>query len=215
LHRQPCQFARFFLVDIGDAPRGRFGLDWPVVRFGLRIGWNNPDLGLELANLRHNCGNGSHAEVPSRRLRRDTMFARVILHAREGPVKGQDFVLENGTDCVLGRSADCSVQFADPFAVVSRHHCRIKVFAPTVHIQDLGSRNGSYVNGKMIGQRRKEQMFPEALLEEQAEYSLWQGDTLRVGDTIHQVELDPPPPCAEAEAREQQKLWSGACAVCR
>jgi pSer/pThr/pTyr-binding forkhead associated (FHA) protein len=148
--------------------------------------------------------------------RRDIMlFERVILHATEGSMKGQDFVLENGTNCILGRDLDCLPCLTDPLSLISRHHCRIKVYAPLIRIQDLGSRNGTYVNGEMIGQRSSGQTLEEALREEHTEQPLWQGDRLRLGNTVFEVELDPPPPCAEVQARDQQKLWSGGCAACR
>lgn len=143
------------------------------------------------------------------------MFNRVILQLTEGELKGKTFVLENETDYILGRSLDCSLSLEDPLYRVSRHHCRIMVFAPYVRIQDLGSLNGTYVNGEKIGQRRKDQTFEEAMQEEQVDYPLWQGDKLRIGDSTFEVEFDPPPPCAEAEPRDPEKLWSGGCAACR
>jgi pSer/pThr/pTyr-binding forkhead associated (FHA) protein len=142
------------------------------------------------------------------------MFERVILRVTEGLLKGKEFVLENGTDCILGRAQDCSPCLFDPLFKTSRHHCRIKVSAPAVCIQDLGSRNGTYVNGEMIGKRGKKQTFEEALQEEHVEHLLWQGDKLRIGDNLFRVELDPPPPCAESEARDPEKLWTTECVSC-
>lgn len=143
------------------------------------------------------------------------MFERVILHATEGMLKGQTFVLENETSCILGRSRDCSLRLPDTFYMVSRYHCRIKVSASLVHIQDLGSLNGTYVNDVKIGQRGKEQSFEEARQAEQAEHPLWHGDEVRIGCHAFRVEFDPPPPCAAAEVRDQERLWSGDCAACR
>jgi pSer/pThr/pTyr-binding forkhead associated (FHA) protein len=88
------------------------------------------------------------------------------------------------------------------------------VSAPTVRIQDLGSLNGTYVNDEKIGQRVKGQSFEEALQEEHAEYPLDDGDKLRIGDTIFQVEFDPPPPCPAAESRDQEKLSVCDCVSC-
>ncbi|HEY7326773.1 MAG TPA: FHA domain-containing protein [Gemmataceae bacterium] len=139
------------------------------------------------------------------------MFERVILHVTSGPMMGQDLILKNGADCTLGRSTDCSLCIADPFALVSRRHCRIKVSAPLVRIQDLGSLNGTYVNGEKIGQRGREEPFEKALTREHTEYPLWQGDKLQLGNAVFQVELDPPPSCAEAETRNQEELWSSEC----
>lgn len=142
------------------------------------------------------------------------MFLRVILHATEGPMKGQDFVLDNGTDCILGRDTDCFARLPDPLALISRHHCRIKVSAPSVRIQDLGSRNGTYVNGENIGRRDKAQTIEQALREQHREYPLWQGDKLQLGATLFEVEFDPPPPCTEEEVCDPEKLWSSDCTAC-
>lgn len=143
------------------------------------------------------------------------MFEYVILHATEGEVEGQDFVLENETICTLGRSRECSHHLPDACCLVSRLHCRIEVFAPLIHIQDMGSLHGTYVNGVKIGQRRKEQSVEEALQAEHAEHPLWDGDELRIGPHVFRVEFVPPPPCAEAEVRDPEQLWSGCCPACR
>jgi pSer/pThr/pTyr-binding forkhead associated (FHA) protein len=131
-----------------------------------------------------------------------------------GERKGQEFVLGNEADYILGRSRDCSLLLPDPHLLISRYHCRIKVSVPFVAIQDLGSLNGTYVNGEKIGQRDKGQSFEKGLQEEHAEYPLWDGDQLRIGDNVFQVEFDPPAPCAAAEPCDQERLWSCDCASC-
>ncbi|HWG42704.1 MAG TPA: FHA domain-containing protein [Gemmataceae bacterium] len=141
------------------------------------------------------------------------MFERIILRATNGERKGQEFVLENEADYVLGRSRDCSCVLDDPFCLVSRRHCRIEVHAPFVRIQDLGSRNGTQVNGTNIGRREKGQLF-EALQARHAEHLLDDGDTLQIAGYEFQVEFEPTPPCAVAEPRDQEKLWSCDCASC-
>jgi hypothetical protein len=45
------------------------------------------------------------------------MFERIILHALNGNRKGQEFVLENEADYVLGRARDCSCVLDDPLCV--------------------------------------------------------------------------------------------------
>jgi len=48
----------------------------------------------------------------------------------------------------VGRDLDCAIRLDD--AGVSRHHLRVVRRGPNVFVEDLGSRNGSYVNGKAI-----------------------------------------------------------------
>ena len=142
------------------------------------------------------------------------MFERVILRATNGEWKGQEFVLENEADYILGRSRDCSCVLDDPLRLVSRRHCRIKVHAPFVRIQDLGSRNGTRVNGVSIGRREKDQLFADFLQEGHTEHPLDDGDTLQIADYEFQVEFEPASPCAAAEPRDQERLWTCDCASC-
>lgn len=142
------------------------------------------------------------------------MFAQVILRGLKGGLQGQTLVLEDGMRYILGRSQDCSLRLPDSQLLVSRYHCRIKVSAPFVTIQDLGSLNGTYINGGRIGQRDTERSFAGELLEKHAEYLLWDGDQLRFGENVFQVEFDPPVSCAAAEPRDQEKLWSCGCSLC-
>ncbi len=59
---------------------------------------------------------------------------------REIAVKGPKFFIGRAEDCHLRPASD----------QVSRHHCVILVAADAVSIRDLGSRNGTFVNGKQI-----------------------------------------------------------------
>lgn len=142
------------------------------------------------------------------------MFERIILRALNGHRKGQQIVLENEADYTLGRARDCSCVLEDPLYLVSRRHCRIEVHAPLVRIEDLGSRNGTRVNGANIGPREPGALFEDSLQERHAEHWLEDGDTLQIAGYEFQVQFDPMPPCAAAEPRDQEKLWSCNCALC-
>ncbi|MEZ5455052.1 MAG: sigma 54-interacting transcriptional regulator [Lysobacteraceae bacterium] len=52
---------------------------------------------------------------------------------------------------VLGSAADCELHL--PFPTVSRHHARLHVAADGIHIEDLGSSNGSFVDGQRLAGR--------------------------------------------------------------
>lgn len=49
---------------------------------------------------------------------------------------------------LLGRGTDCDLRLVDPG--VSRHHAEIRVEGPEIVLVDLGSTNGSFVNGNPI-----------------------------------------------------------------
>jgi pSer/pThr/pTyr-binding forkhead associated (FHA) protein len=143
------------------------------------------------------------------------MFDRIILSATNGESKGMTFVLENERDYILGRDADCSFVIADPFRLVSRRHCRIEVHAPFVLIQDLGSRNGTQINGRSIGRQRKRQLlFEDALPEVYGEHPLEDGDILQLAGYDFRVEFDPPSPSTATEIYDREHLGSGICAAC-
>src|SRR4029079_3320344 len=54
--------------------------------------------------------------------------------------------LEDGGEWVVGRDAECAIAVDD--AALSRRHAVIRRRGPAVVIEDLGSRNGTTVNGK-------------------------------------------------------------------
>jgi diguanylate cyclase (GGDEF)-like protein len=68
-----------------------------------------------------------------------------------GPQLGRRFPLEPG-EAVLGRSSDCDLLV--PLDGVSRRHCRFRVEPGRVTVQDLGSKNGTWINGERLTRRR-------------------------------------------------------------
>ena len=66
---------------------------------------------------------------------------------------------------VIGRAADAAIQVESPG--ISRYHARILVAHGTATLEDLGSKNGSYVNGALVTARR-----------------LSDGDEIRLGVTV-------------------------------
>ena len=63
-----------------------------------------------------------------------------------GPLKGERFAL--GDVCILGRSFDADVRIDD--LTVSRHHAKFTRTAGGTVVVDLGSGNGTFVNGERI-----------------------------------------------------------------
>jgi DNA-binding winged helix-turn-helix (wHTH) protein len=55
--------------------------------------------------------------------------------------------LEDG-ESVIGRGGDCTVRV--PMHGVSRHHARIRIEGPQAVIEDLGSKNGTFVRQRRI-----------------------------------------------------------------
>ena len=61
-----------------------------------------------------------------------------------GPQAGLTYVLADGENLV-GRGSDCDIFLGD--VTVSRHHARFVVDGDTLRVADMGSTNGTYVNG--------------------------------------------------------------------
>jgi hypothetical protein len=76
---------------------------------------------------------------------------------------------------LIGRSEECDIR---PLSEeVSRRHCAVIVGPADVWVQDLGSRNGTYVNGQRIDAKTK----------------LADGDLIRVGSLELKVSCEAPP----------------------
>ncbi|SED10057.1 Serine/threonine protein kinase [Amycolatopsis tolypomycina] len=75
--------------------------------------------------------------------------------------------------CTIGRAPDCGFRIAADHKV-SRRHCRVDVGPVSVTVHDLGSRNGTFVNGTAHDT-----------------VELHDGDELRIGDTTVRVSLFP------------------------
>jgi EmrB/QacA subfamily drug resistance transporter len=65
-----------------------------------------------------------------------------------GPHTGKMFAVRDGA--VLGREAPADVVLADTSQEISRRHARISVHEGQTMIEDLGSTNGTYVNGELL-----------------------------------------------------------------
>ena len=64
-----------------------------------------------------------------------------------GPMANKEFTV--GREATLGRGQGCQVQLADP--MVSQLHARLFRSDRGLHIEDLGSTNGTYLNGSKVG----------------------------------------------------------------
>lgn len=73
------------------------------------------------------------------------MFLRI--HIPCDPVPTEPAAVSIPT-CVVGRAADCDLQLPHP--TVSRRHCEISQCDENLTIRDLGSSNGTYLNGHLI-----------------------------------------------------------------
>eukprot|EP00913_Durusdinium_trenchii_P023482 g22060.t1 len=66
------------------------------------------------------------------------------------------------SDTVIGRSADCNLRIASN--EISRRHCRVTVNDTGVFVRDLGSSNGTFINGNRIEPEIDVAISPESEL---------------------------------------------------
>jgi pSer/pThr/pTyr-binding forkhead associated (FHA) protein len=69
-----------------------------------------------------------------------------LLIAQTGPLDGQRWKIN--APLTLGREKDC--QIIIPLRQVSRHHSRVSPSPDGAIIEDLGSKNGTYLNGSLV-----------------------------------------------------------------
>jgi predicted component of type VI protein secretion system len=85
---------------------------------------------------------------------------QVVLHVTNGKSNVRQVQLRS--DTLIGRSTECYLRIAS--LLVSRQHCQITVKDSRVSIRDLGSSNGTFVNGRQIPKDKSIDLLPGSLL---------------------------------------------------
>ena len=127
------------------------------------------------------------------------MTARVILKATRGNLGGEEFVFTGRTHRVLGRADGCSLRVPGDDLTVSRYHCLLEIDAPVAWVEDLGSRNGTFVNGESIGGQDWGRPTAEISPPKASPRLLVNGDELHIGGNVFEVVIDETP-CATADS---------------
>jgi pSer/pThr/pTyr-binding forkhead associated (FHA) protein len=105
---------------------------------------------------------------------------------------GTEYVFDEPCQPVIGRANDCTIQLPTNFrfAEVSRHHCLLDIDPPAIRVRDLGSLNGTFVNGEVIGQPRINRAPEEKRANASTTRELKGGDQLQVGTLVFRVGVD-------------------------
>ncbi len=77
---------------------------------------------------------------------------RLSLRFLSGKHQGSEYVLADPTDVVVGRSSDVDLILIE--GMVSRRHARFQLEQAVLEVEDLGSTNGTFVNGDRVRRRR-------------------------------------------------------------
>jgi hypothetical protein len=102
---------------------------------------------------------------------------------------------------------------------VSRHHFILEVNPPDARIRDLGSMNGTFVNGKKYGGREEYETPEEGAKRKYPEISLKNGDSITVGETVLNVSIEAPMFCCECgteitDPAREKHIWIGGTFIC-
>ncbi len=118
------------------------------------------------------------------------MAISVTLTVLTGPHRMQTFGFREGSKCLIGRSCECQVNLSgsNRDMLISRRHCLLEIDAPTVFAIDLGSRNGTFVNGRRIAPQQDD---PPGQEPDAGRRPLEDGDILTVGGTSLRISILP------------------------
>jgi pSer/pThr/pTyr-binding forkhead associated (FHA) protein len=95
-------------------------------------------------------------------------FKLLVVH---GEPRGKCLLFPSG-EYMIGRGEECHIRLNCDW--ISRQHCMLNVSRNEVHIRDLGSTNGTLVNGhRLLGER-----------------SLVDGDMLQLGPLVFEARLE-------------------------
>ena len=109
--------------------------------------------------------NGSAGKVKTPRLRSRGGPATRLVVDRPLTQKGTSFDI--GAEATVGRAAGCHIALPDD-TFVSQLHARVFERSGQVYVEDLGSTNGTYVNGHRVS----------------TPTPMHRGDSLQVGSTV-------------------------------
>ncbi|HQX57158.1 MAG TPA: FHA domain-containing serine/threonine-protein kinase [Pyrinomonadaceae bacterium] len=117
------------------------------------------------------------------------------LNVVAGPQTGRSFTFDQHDTFMIGRSDDA--QFCLPHdRFFSRHHCLIEIAPPQAFLRDLGSTNGTFVNGLRV----------------ETAY-LRSGDRIQGGETVLEVEVSADPAEVALAARMGNQTHPSEVAV--
>jgi serine/threonine-protein kinase len=114
---------------------------------------------------------------------------RITLSVTEGPHKGRQFAFAGHDTFIVGRSTRAHFQLPAKDRFFSRLHFLVEVNPPHCRLLDMGSRNGTYVNGQKV-----------------AMSDLGNGDRIKAGRTLLEVHVVTDRAAAEPPSQARPQL---------
>ncbi len=131
-----------------------------------------------------------------------------VLIGQTGPLNGERWQIER--ELILGRDASCDIVISD--RQVSRFHARISFTEEGVMLEDLGSKNGTFQNGKRLEE-------PVILSDgDQVQIALVQHFVFLSSDATVPLEFETPLPKSPARGRlsldtRSRRVWLGTIEI--
>ena len=122
----------------------------------------------EVAPARTPAPTGPAAKTRPAKRARSSKAGRSLVIVEPREHKGERFDL--GDEVTMGRAAGCTVTVDDTYA--SQLHARLFHREGALHVEDLGSTNGTYVNGRKVD----------------GAIPVKRGDHIKVGATVFEVD---------------------------
>jgi eukaryotic-like serine/threonine-protein kinase len=119
------------------------------------------------------------------------MVNEVKFKIQGGPLDGNKFGIAERMSCIVGRDSDCNIVIPDDVDMnVSSHHCILDINPPEIVVRDLGSSNGTFINGKRLYSASDTvEDNAELTVKMPDEYVLNHNDKLMIGETVFLVEI--------------------------
>ncbi|HAH05896.1 MAG TPA: serine/threonine protein kinase [Elusimicrobia bacterium] len=115
------------------------------------------------------------------------MRSIVTLAVTSGPHQGKQFEFDKHDIFIFGRTKECHCHIPDdPF--ISSNHFLLEVNPPDCELRDLGSKNGTFLNGSPCGKRARGEAPEEAAKRAQA-VAVHHGDFIKAGKSEFEVRI--------------------------
>lgn len=131
------------------------------------------------------------------------MKSKVYLEVIEGKCKGQTFEFEDQDTFLIGRGRDCNCIVKDD-VTFSRHHLFLEINQSNVMLKDLGSLNGTRINGKLLYDGRGKDVNPKEA-QPSPPQGLRDGDRIQAGNNLMVLHIDGPAICVDCGAEIPMK----------
>ena len=117
------------------------------------------------------------------------MAGKITFKITAGEKKGETFEFDQHDTLLFGRDEECHVCLPlDTY--LSRRHFILEINPPDVRFRDVGSLNGTYVNGVKYGGRKKDENPEDGAKYKYPMIDLHDGDELKAGKTIFSLHVE-------------------------